>query len=55
MSRSREELRSFVAQAMAQAISKRRKQPPTPLYQKVVLWVLAIGALFAAVAALFFR
>ncbi len=51
MSRSREELRSF----LAQAISKYRKQPPTPLYQKVVVWVLGLGALVGLLGFLFFR
>ena len=31
------------------------KQPPTPLYQKIVLAVLTLGALIGLVAVLFFR
>jgi len=51
MSRSAEQLKGL----LAQAISRYERQPPTPMYQKVVVGLLVLGALAGLFAALFFR
>lgn len=51
MSRSREERRKFIAEA----ISRYAKRPPMPKYQKAVLWILVLGALFLVLDVVFFR
>lgn len=52
MKRSRQEFRRAVEGLLLRTISK---EPPAPLYQKIVLAVLALGALIGLVGVLFFR
>jgi hypothetical protein len=49
--KSREDLRRL-AEGVLRGLPK---QPPTRLYQKVVLAVLVLGALIGLIGALFFR
>jgi hypothetical protein len=49
------QMREKVERAVAEELSRRRSRPPTPLYQKVVVSVMALGALLALIAVLFFR
>jgi hypothetical protein len=50
MKKSREEVQRLKDEALAKL-----RQPPTPLYQKIVILILVVGALFAVLAVLFFR
>ena len=51
MKKSREELRRLAEEVLRGL----PKQAPTPLYQKVVLAVLVLGALIGLIGVLFFR
>ena len=51
MTKSREELRKFVGEA----IRLYAKQRSTPTYQKVVFWILILGALLLVLDVVFFR
>jgi hypothetical protein len=51
MKKSRQEVKITIDEALRRGLV----QPPTPLYQKIVILVLVVGALFAVLAVLFFR
>jgi hypothetical protein len=51
MKKSRQELERLVEDLLRRGL----KQPPTPLYQKVVVAVFMLGTLVALIAVLFFR
>jgi hypothetical protein len=51
MSRSREELRRLVDQVLRRL----PKHGPMPAYQKAILWVLVLGALFLVLEVVFSR
>jgi len=50
MKKSREEAQRLMEEAL-----RKIRQPPAPLYQKIVIVILVLGALFAVLAVLFFR
>ena len=52
---SESQIREKVERVVAEELNRRRSQPPTPLYQKVVVSLMALGALLALIAVLFFR